>query len=350
LLKPVSGGAGENLCLNCHSIGIKVAPKGSRHAALDMGCDTCHTTHKVGDPEKHEFKYHLVKETPALCLDCHDAKDAALVKAHNGQPFATTNCVSCHNPHQSDEPKLMQAFTHVPFAGGGCDTCHKPAKDGKVVLVAADSRTLCLTCHDEKGKQIESAKVQHPGAQGDCTACHNPHAGKTPGFLQPDPVAACTACHSDIAEQHQKHFPHQPAFTQGCATCHEPHGGENDHLLRAKATNDLCLACHGSDRNPQKVEGQATLTIFDGKVKLPADYFAKVVTLELRYGKGHPVMGHPTSGVLRGTDPKAPQGTLTCLSCHQPHASAQPNLLVKDQANSRKFCETCHTAQEFMNH
>ena len=95
------------------------------------------------------------------------------------------------------------------FAGGGCDTCHQPAKDGKVVLVEDDSRKLCLTCHEDKGKEIESAKVQHPGAQGDCITCHDPHAGKAPGFLRPDPVAACTGCHSDVAALHAKKFPQE---------------------------------------------------------------------------------------------------------------------------------------------
>ncbi len=33
---------------------------------------------------------------------------------------------------------------------------------------------------------------------------------------------------------------------------------------------------------------------------------------------------------------------INCLSCHQPHASAQPNLLVKDQVNNAGFCASCH--------
>ena len=82
---------------------------------------------------------------------------------------------------------LMQTFTHPPFADKSCDTCHQPAKDGKVVLTQADSKALCVTCHDEQAKKIDSAKVPHPGAQGECIACHNPHAGKTPGFIQPIP-------------------------------------------------------------------------------------------------------------------------------------------------------------------
>ena len=63
----------------------------------------------------------------------------------------------------------------------------------------------------------------------------------------------------------------------------------------------LCLECHGPDANPQKVEGQHLVTIFDGKVKLPENYFRKVPILPLKYGFGHPVEHHPVSDV---PDPK----------------------------------------------
>jgi predicted CXXCH cytochrome family protein len=344
LLKPTSGDKGANLCLDCHTQGLNVPEKGSHHAALDMGCDTCHVTHKTGDRSKQEFQYHLTKPAPALCIDCHDPKDTALAKAHQGQPFGTATCTQCHSPHQSAQPKLMQAFTHPPFEGGSCDTCHAPAKDGKVVLTNSDTRALCVTCHSEQAEKIEKAKVQHPGAQGECVACHNPHAGKTSGFLQPDPVQACLACHSDQADQFKKAHLHQPAFGQGCATCHEPHGGDNEHLLRAKNVNSLCLECHGPDSTPQKMESDHLVTIFNGSVKLPEDYFSKnkVVVLPLKYGRGHPVMGHPVSDVADPTNTSKVYAQINCLSCHQPHSSAQPDLLAKDQANNMAFCSSCH--------
>ena len=343
LLKPTSGDKSQNLCLECHTQGVNVPAGGSRHAALDMGCDTCHVTHKVGERGKEEFDFHLTKASPALCLDCHDPKDAALIKAHQGQPFGTSNCVQCHNPHQSASPNLMQAFTHPPFAMGSCETCHQPAKDGKVVLTQTDVKTLCVTCHSEQATQIEKAKVPHPGAQGDCTVCHNPHAGKTPGFIQPDPVNACLACHSDQAEQFKKAHLHEPAFGLGCATCHEPHGSDNAHLLRANG-NALCLECHGPDSKPQKLEAEHVITIFNGKVKLPEDYYVKnkVVILPIKYGLGHPMLGHPVQDVMDPADITKVKTHIDCMTCHQPHSSAQPDLLVKDQANNMAFCDTCH--------
>ena len=340
LLKAASGDKTENLCLTCHDIGVNVPKEGSRHAALDSGCDACHVIHKSGDPSQREFAYHLTKQAPQLCLDCHDASAEDLRKAHQSQPFGNADCIQCHDPHQSNSPKLMQVFLHNPFENKMCDSCHQPAKDGKVVLTAADSKAVCVTCHEEQAKQIASAKVQHPGAQGNCTDCHNPHAGKTPGFLQPNPVAACLSCHTEQAEGAKKRYLHQPAFEQGCATCHEAHGGDNVHLLRAKSVNALCLECHGPDYSPQKLEKEHLVAIFDGKVKLPENYFNKVPILPLEYGLGHPTQNHPVSDVMN-PNTKA-LISMNCLTCHQPHSGNERAMLVKDQKNDMNFCRSCH--------
>lgn len=343
LLKPASGEQKENLCLSCHTMGLNVPEKGSRHAVLDSGCDTCHVTHKTGERGKPEFDFHLTKAPPALCLDCHDATQADLQKAHQNQPFATANCIQCHDPHRSSAPKLLAKFTHPPFADKNCELCHAPAKDGKVVLAQADAKTICVTCHDEKAKQIESAKVQHPGAAGDCTDCHNPHASKQPGLPKTNAVEICLGCHTDIADLAKKQVHHQPAFVQGCATCHEPHGSEREKLLRAQG-NALCLECHGPDTTPQEDKEAHVWKIFSAKVRLPDDYYKKnkVVVLPLRYGKGHPITGHPVSDVTDPLDVSKVIQKINCLTCHQPHASTHQDLLVKDQENNTAFCATCH--------
>jgi predicted CXXCH cytochrome family protein len=342
LLRPTSGDKGQNLCLDCHTTGLQVPEKGSRHAALDMGCNTCHLTHKTGDPGKDEFRYHLTKASPGLCLDCHDVKEEALQKAHQNQPFATADCLSCHDPHQSARPKLMQKFVHLPFGDKQCDTCHQPAKDGKIVLTQASAKPVCVSCHSDKAEQIEKAKVQHPGAAGDCTDCHNPHASKSPGLPKTNAVNICLGCHTEQAEQRKKKTLHQPVFEQGCAICHEPHGGNNTHLLRASTPNALCLECHGPDARPKQVEGEPLVAIFDGQVKLPENYFARVIQLPIKYGLGHPVDHHPVVDQMQPEDATKVRVGINCLTCHQPHASAQPDLLVKDQANNLAFCATCH--------
>jgi predicted CXXCH cytochrome family protein len=58
LLKPTDGAAKDsNLCSQCHTTGLNVPATGSRHAALDGGCETCHVTHKTGPSASAEFKY-----------------------------------------------------------------------------------------------------------------------------------------------------------------------------------------------------------------------------------------------------------------------------------------------------
>ena len=345
LLKTTAGSTkDDNLCLSCHKQGLNVPAKGSRHAALDMGCDTCHVTHKVGEKGKSEFDFHLTKSAPALCVDCHDPKDANLQKAHQNQPFGSANCVQCHDPHQSSVPKLMQAFAHPPFADKSCEMCHAPAVNGKVVLTQKDVKSLCVTCHDDKAKLIETAKVQHPGAAGDCTDCHNPHASKQPGLPKTNGVEICLGCHSELSEMvASKKVHHQPAFAQGCATCHEPHGSANDKLLRATG-NALCLECHGPDSRPAELKEAHLITIFNGKVRLPEDYFSKnkVTRLPLNYGKGHPTPGHPVEDIRDLNDVSKVKTPINCLSCHQPHAGVTRAMLAKDQKPGLEFCRGCH--------
>ena len=343
LVKSLSGGRTENLCLKCHNIGENVPANGSRHNPLDVGCDTCHVIHKAGAPGNAEFNLHLAADPRALCATCHDLKDESLVRAHQGQPFGNADCLTCHATHQSDGPKLAQKFVHLPYAGKSCDVCHQAPKDGKVVLARSNSNELCVSCHEATAAKIKSATVQHAGAQVECIGCHDPHASRSPGYVRPDPVNACLRCHSNQAKQHNKKYLHQPAFEQGCGTCHEPHGGENSHLLRAKTANSLCLECHGTDSKPAPVNDAPMVTIFNGRVKLPEGYFSAVPTIPIKYGLGHPVERHPVVDQMDPGDGTKVRVAINCVSCHQPHASEERNLLVKDQANNIKFCAGCHT-------
>lgn len=341
LRKPLAGDAGANLCLNCHTTGVKVPEGGSRHAVLDLGCATCHQTHKTGAEATAEFQYHLTKATPELCLDCHQAGEAQMAQSHRQQPLAGADCMTCHDPHQSGVSKLLQRFVHQPFGDRSCDTCHQPAEGGKVVLTQPDSRALCVMCHEETARKIESATVPHAGAMGDCTTCHNPHAGRAPGFARPDPVNSCLACHADQAElRTTKKVLHQPAFQDGCAVCHEPHGGEKPKLLRAEG-NTLCMNCHSTEIQPRPVKGAPLVTIFNGQVRLPEDYFRRVPRLRLRSGMGHPTANHPVSDYADPLDPKKIT-RMDCLTCHQPHAGGADSMLVKDQRPTVQFCRTCH--------
>jgi predicted CXXCH cytochrome family protein len=344
LLKAETGDKKENLCLTCHTQGVDTPKGGSKHAALDMGCNACHTTHKTGDRTKFEFQYHLNKVAPALCMDCHDVKDAALAKAHQNQPFAAANCLNCHDPHDSKSPKLMRAYLHQPFEGKACDTCHEAPKENKVVLTQPEAKAICATCHDEVAKKIETAKVPHPGAQMDCTSCHNPHAGKGPRFLSPSPVEACLSCHENQAQAYKtKKVLHDPVFNQKCSICHEAHGGTRDKLLRDNV-DELCLTCHNVDAKALKSTEGGTETIFGKAVTLPAGYVAKTPKIPITRpgGLGHPVPAHPTQEL----DPRDKNKKMSCVSCHDPHAGDAKNMLVSEKGSVRAMCHQCHKNME----
>jgi predicted CXXCH cytochrome family protein len=341
LRKDTQGNEQDNLCLSCHAQITQSPPSGSRHAALEMGCSTCHTLHRAGDAGRPEFAAHLSKASPALCLDCHTGGDAALVQAHRGQPFAGADCVACHDPHTSALPKTLQKFVHQPFAEKACEACHQPAEKGKVVLTQPQADALCAACHDETVKKIEAAKVSHPGAAAGCSQCHSPHAGKTPGLVKSDPVSICLNCHAAQGElRATKKVHHPPAYRDGCAVCHEPHGGDKPKLLRAEG-NALCLACHSAEAKAAEVQGAALVTIFDGKVRLPADYFRNVTRLGLGAGKGHPTRNHPIDDFA---DPLDPQKVtrINCLTCHQPHAGGARAMLVTNTRPNAQLCRMCH--------
>ena len=218
-----------------------------------------------------------------------------------------------------------------------------PAKDGKVVLTQTDAKALCVTCHDDKAKLIETAKVPHPGAAGDCTDCHSPHASKQPGLPKTDAVSICLGCHSDIDDLRKKSVHHQPAFEQGAQPA----------IRLTAATTIICCAPRAMRfawsatapiQSRSEDEADHLLTIFNGTVRLPDDYYRRTRfrSSRLRFGLGHPVEYHPVSDVMDPTNQSKVKTPLSCLSCHQPHASAQADLLVKDQVNNMAFCDNCH--------
>ena len=163
-------------------------------------------------------------------------------------------------------------------------------------------------------------------------------------------VNICLGCHSDIDELRKKVGASSARVCAGVR--HVP------HCLTAATTNIWCApratrsAWSATVRiGPQKDEANHLLTLFNGTVRLPDDYYVKnkVAILPLRYGLGHPVIGHPVSDVMDPTNQSKVKMPLSCYSCHQPHASAQPDLLVKDQVNNMAFCDNCHKNRLNMN-
>jgi predicted CXXCH cytochrome family protein len=163
--------AQESPCLACHA-DIK-KPTKSVHAALGMGCETCH---KVAEGKSHPDQKNsivLIQNVPGLCYNCHD--QAKFTKGKSGHT-SVGMCMGCHNPHASDYDKLLKApqpelcytchekskfnkkYVHSIIAAGGCTACHTPhISPNRALLPNKDINELCVTCHVNKSSPVKGS-------------------------------------------------------------------------------------------------------------------------------------------------------------------------------------------------
>ena len=230
-------------CLTCHA---KLTKGSVVHAAVSMGCTTCHTgidaktvPHKK---QKGATARGLSAEQPDLCYGCHDKK--AFEKKHVHAALGM-GCTSCHNPHSSNTAKLLLSdapdlcFTchdktlfskktvHSPVAGGMCLTCHVPHASDEVALLANSPYNLCMTCHSEIA------------AKPHATASGHPLGPKKRGKRKPK---------SDVASGTPDTImdPARPGRAFYCGSCHEPHSTDSPRLFRfnAQSATSICGNCH----------------------------------------------------------------------------------------------------------
>ena len=236
-------------CLKCHS---KLTKGPVLHAAVSMGCNTCHTAidaKTVPHKKSGAVAHGLSSEQPDLCYGCHAkaAFEKTVVHAALGM-----GCTSCHNPHSSKNGKLLLSeapelcFTchdktlfskktiHSPVAGGMCLTCHVPHASDEVALLANKPYDLCLTCHSEIAEK--------PHAVSGFTGASHPLGPNKAGKRKSKKNAS-----SEPSETSNTIMdPSRPGRTFYCGSCHEPHSTESPRLFRfnAKSSMGLCGNCH----------------------------------------------------------------------------------------------------------
>ena len=324
-------------CKKCHK---QMATKKFVHAAIQMGCEACHT-----EPHQKNSKFPkgLSAAAPDLCYGCHDK--AKFTKKNVHPPVAGGMCSGCHDPHTSDNAKLLIAngaelcFTchdkkpfsgkkivHAPVAGGMCPSCHAPHSSDSEKLLLSAQPALCYTCH-EKSK-FENKIVHAPVAGGMCTSCHFAHQGDSEKLLASAQPDMCYNCH-DKAEFTRKNV--HAAVMMGCTSCHNPHANKQKYLF-AKTINGLCLTCHADvAKNPHAAIG------FSGA------------------GQGHPLRGkrvkktekvegqkEPVVTIVETKDPARPDKGFSCSSCHNPHSSDSIKLFRYKANAAFDLCLNCH--------
>jgi len=320
-------------CKKCHK---SMANKKFVHAAIQMGCESCHTQpHQKNTP----FPKGLSAATPDLCYNCHDK--AKFTKKNIHAPVAGGMCSGCHDAHTSDNAKLLigaspdlcftchdkksfsgKKVVHAPVAGGMCPSCHAPHSSDSEKLLLSAQPGLCFTCHD---KTKFSSKIVHaPVSGGMCTSCHFAHQGDSEKLLMSSQPDMCYNCH-DKTDFTKKNV--HAAVMMGCTSCHNPHANKQRFLFE-KGINNLCLTCHADvAKKPHLVSGFSSA--------------------------GHPLRGkrlkkkETVEGKIRekieiGKDPARPDREFSCSSCHNPHSSDSIRLFRYKADSAFGLCTYCH--------
>lgn len=210
-----------------------------------------------------------------------------------------------------------------------------PAQDASEhpFIKSSDMKSeTCLTCHAEK----KEGKFVHSAVGMGCENCHQAASEneKTTVSLVATGGGLCAMCHK-AAKDPVVHGPYQSGQ---CLTCHDPHQSEFKAQTRAE-TNSLCLACHAPRRT---TDSEVTLFASQAISAKEFDAIAKI-GLDPTQRFGHPWATHPVAG---RDDPLRKGEKISCLSCHQPHASAQPTLVRAAADPKTDICDSCHQALE----
>ena len=171
----------------------------------------------------------------------------------------------------------------------------------------------CLQCHDNNKvtailgtHHFVENDMRSPGAQRACEACHGPSSehtqfpqkvanirfGENSMHTAEQQSAQCLGCHQGdhVNWDSSTHA----AEEMSCASCHQVHS-RRDTVLNPLTQTDVCFTCHSREK------------------------------LQVNKPYRHPVR----------------EGAVTCSSCHNPHGSDGPSMLVKQSVN--ETCFVCHT-------
>jgi len=216
-------------------------------------------------------------------------------------------CATCH----AEVAKKFDSNPHSRLAlmhsgkGVTCESCHGSGKahvDGggdatkifsftKATAKQVDAK--CIDCHAAAHPNFQHSA--HGEAGVSCVGCHSVHSAEAEQSLLKAPqVKLCTSCHTDVKPAFAQAFHHK--VNEGlmtCTDCHDPHGTfEKNNLKAAADQNQVCMKCHSETAGPFVYE-------------------------------------HP------------PIKTEGCVSCHSPHGSQNPRMLVRNNVNT--MCMQCHT-------
>jgi len=217
-------------------------------------------------------------------------------------------CAICHQD-------LVEAFSKGPHWSAyklklpseearGCESCHGPgelhASDPTEPIFAFQDEPVreridkCASCHEGRSGMSFHRGIHELGGLA-CDSCHvSGHEADrrvAASLLREVEPRLCFECHPQQNAQMQMPFRHRTSDgVLKCSDCHDVHGRSMGRRARL-AREEACKGCHVDKKGPFMFE-------------------------------------HLTSTVTG------------CTSCHLPHGSTNPKLLVRNQMQS--LCLECH--------
>lgn len=199
-------------CVECH---VKKTPgvvsdwKLSKHAANDVGCDTCHGSDHNSDTDATK----ALLPTPETCASCHQERVDQFKKGKHAAAWAAMEAM----PTIHWQPMAM---TEGRKGCGGChklgiksaDDMKKLAQEGRGFGLAS-----CDACHTRHTFSV--AEARSPQA---CQSCHM-------GFDHPQWEMYSSSKHGVRYALKQLGVLPASAVAPTCQTCHMPNG---DHEVR----------------------------------------------------------------------------------------------------------------------
>jgi predicted CXXCH cytochrome family protein len=202
-------------------------------------------------------------------------------------------------------PGFKKYIFHTRNNEKACNFCHAEelCEDAKSQQDAA--LPSCYTCH----KRIVDYEFVHgPASVWACDTCHKENSKKIKNAVPDREAMLCQMCHTEeLAAWQSEKFGHGPTLAGKCAFCHNPHGSDEMFFL-TRSPSVLCGYCH-----QDKLTDPHVITGF--------------------YQTGHPMNLESGKNGKRG---------ITCVSCHNPHAENNVNLLIGFKQSKRNLCLSCH--------
>jgi len=188
--------------------------------------------------------------------------------------------------------------------GAGAKHMESGGEDKSDLRLFKDPKAFdfCTTCHGETSAHGSFRTGMHANSAAvNCATCHSIHTpDPKSAHLNVKPVETlCQSCHpSYVAMMQSKPFSHRPvAGIMDCTSCHDPHGRPGRESLKlTRAGEPPCLTCHTEKRGP---------FVFEHPTGLAADVASK------------------------------------CTTCHEPHGSSNPKMLVRARVD--QLCLECHS-------